>query len=342
MPELRKDPIIGRWVIIATDRAKRPNDFKAEGADMVEIQPCPFCAGNERLTPHEIMSIGSTAAGHAKAGWDVRVVPSVAPVLRIEGDLDKRPHGIYDMMQGVGAHEIVIETPQHIANISHLPSEQIAKVLQAYKSRILDLEKDMRFKYVLAFKNHKPAAGSTQIRHTRSQLIALPATPKSIKAKLEGAKRYFEYKERCVYCDMISQELQDKKRVILEMDGFLAICPFASRFPFETIIMPKKHSASFTDINDNDAHNLAKTLKEILGRMDKLLSDPAYNYMLHTAPYKRAKAGYWSSIEHDFHWHIEIIPRLTKVAGFEWGTGFYINPTPPEEAAKFLKEAEGR
>ena len=340
MPELRKDSIVGRWVIIATERGKRPNDFKPELADMAEVKPCPFCSGNEWLTPPEIMAIGRKSTPPNSAGWDVRVVPSISPVLRIEGDLNKRPHGIYDMMNGIGAHEIIIETPQHIDNISLLAPEQVAKVLVAYKERIIDLERDKRFKYTMIFKNHKPAAGSTKIKHCRSQLIALPACPKNVKGELEGARKYFEYKERCVYCDIISQELEDKKRLILDVDGFVAIAPFASRFPFETWILPKAHSADFSELSKEDIPNLAKILKDILLRLNNLLADPPYNYMLHTAPYRRPKMGYWSTIGHDYHWHIEITPRLTKVAGFEWGTGFYINPTPPEEAAQFLREAK--
>jgi len=340
MPELRKDPVVGRWVIIATERAKRPNDFSAGKEDMVEIKPCPFCEGNESLTPPEIYAIRRWGTQPNKPGWNVRVVPNIAPVLRIEGNLDKRAHGIYDMLNGIGAHEVIIETPTHTGCTSMLPPDQIANILRAYKERILDLEKDKRFKYVLVFKNHKPAAGSTKIRHCRSQLIALPACPKSVKGELEGAKKYFEYKERCVFCDIITQELEDKKRLVLEIDGFVAITPFASRFPFETWILPKEHSADFTNIKDGDMINLAKILKEVLSRINRLLKDPAYNYMLHIAPYRRPKGGYWSTISHDYHWHIEIIPRLTKVAGFEWGTGFYINPTPPEVAAEFLRGSD--
>lgn len=338
MPELRKDPIIDRWVIIATERAKRPNDFKPDQADVDEVIPCPFCEGNEKLTPPEITAIRKEGTEANKPGWEVRVVPSIAPVLRIEGELDKHPHGIYDMMRGIGAHEVIIETPKHLNHISLLEPEQIAKILAVYKERLLDLEKDRRFKYVLVFKNHKPAAGSTKIRHLRSQLIALPACPKSVKGELEGAKRYFDYKDRCVYCDIISQELQDKKRLILDIDGFVAIAPFAARFPFETWVLPKEHSADYSNIEDKDMADLSKILKELILRINRLLSDPPYNFMLHTAPYRRPKAGYWSTIKSDYHWHIEIIPRLTRVAGFEWGTGFYINPTPPEEAAKFLRE----
>ncbi|MFC1807597.1 galactose-1-phosphate uridylyltransferase [Candidatus Omnitrophota bacterium] len=340
MPELRKDPIIGRWVIIATERGKRPSDFKPVEDKSTEITPCPFCSGNENFTPPEIISLRGEDTHENEPGWDVRVVPSISPVLRIEGDLDKHPHGIYDVMNGVGAHEIVIDTPSHTACMSQLDVEQIAKVISVYKERILDLGNDKRFKHVILFKNYKPDAGSANINHSRSQIIALPACPKSIKGELNGAKKYFEYKERCVYCDIIAQELEDKKRLVLDIDNFVAIAPFAGRFPFETWILPKKHSADFTSIEDDDIIGLAKILKELLGRMSKLLSDPPYNFMLHVAPYRRPKAGYWSSIEQDYHWHIEIFPRLTKVAGFEWGTGFYINPTPPEEAAQFLREAQ--
>ena len=340
MPELRKDPIIGRWVIIANERAKRPNDFKADAPGMKEILPCPFCEGDEDMTPPEIRSIRKEGTKPNEPGWDVRVVPNDSPVLRIEGDLNKRPHGIYDMMNGIGANEVIIETPEHIDHMSDLSPEQISKVLLTYKERIEDLEGDKRFKYVLIFKNHKPAAGATNIKHCRSQLIALPACPKSVKGELEGARKYFEYKDRCVFCDIVSQEINDKKRLILDIDGFVAISPFAARFPFETWILPKKHSSDFTSIDKNSSFELAKVLKELLSRMNKLLNDPPYNYIVHTAPYRRAKEGYWASIEHDYHWHIEVIPRLTRVAGFEWGTGFYINPTPPEDAAKFLREVK--
>jgi UDPglucose--hexose-1-phosphate uridylyltransferase len=339
MPELRKDPIIGRWVIIATERAKRPNDFKQSTEDITEVMPCPFCEGNEGLTPPEIRSVRKPGTEPNKPGWDIRVVPNIHPVLRIEGDLGKQPHGIYDMMNGIGANEVIIETPEHIEQMCSLTSEQIAKVLLAYKERIDDLEGDIRFKYVLIFKNHKPASGATKIRHCRSQLIALPVCPKSVKGELVGAKRYFEYKDRCVFCDIISQELNDKKRLILDIDGFIAIAPFAARFPFETWILPKKHSADFTSITKEDSHELGKVLKEVLSRMNRLLEDPPYNYIIHTAPYRRPKQGYWSTIDNDYHWHIEIIPRLTRVAGFEWGTGFYINPMPPEDAAQFLRDA---
>ena len=237
-------------------------------------------------------------------------------------------------------HEVIVESPRHVSSLDELSSAEIAKSLEMYRARILDLEKDQHLKYVLIFKNHKLAAGAIGSEHSRSQLIALPACPKSVKGELEGAKRYFDYKDRCVYCDIIAQEIKDKQRLILDKNGFVAITPYASRFPFETWILPKEHCADFSKITDKAISHLAETLKEILHRIKVALSDPPYNYILHIAPYRREKVGYWSTIEQDYHWHIEIIPRLTQVAGFEWGTGFYINPTSPEEAAKFLREVK--
>ena len=337
MPELRKDPIIGRWVIIATERGKRPDQFQPLPAGPTEGE-CPFCQGNEERTPPEIFSIRQSSASGNGEGWQVRVIPSIKPMLRIEGDLDRRGQGIYDLMNDVGAHEIIIESPEHINNIADLPVEQIDNVLDVYIQRIIDLGKDARFKYVLVFKNYGWAAGGGRIKHSRSQLIATPATPKRVEEELVGGKRYFDYHERCVFCDLIRQELQSQERLVIEIDGFIAIAPFASRFPFEVWIMPKQHSCDFVTLNKAQRIDLAKILKIVLGKLKMGLNDPPFNYIIHTAPLRRPKAGYWKTIEEDYHWHIEIMPRLTRVAGFEWGTGFYICSLPPENAAKFLRE----
>jgi UDPglucose--hexose-1-phosphate uridylyltransferase len=270
--------------------------------------------------------------------WRVRVIPSIKPMLRIEGELDRRGQGIYDMMSGIGAHEIVIETPEHINNIADLTLEQIDNVFGVFINRINDLGKDKRFKYVLVFKNHGWAAGGGRIKHSRSQLIATPATPKRVKEELLGAKRYFDFHERCIFCDMIKQELETKERLIIDIDGFIAIAPFASRFPFELWILPKRHSCDFVTLTGSQRKDLAKILKIVLLKLKIGLNDPPLNYIIYTAPFRRPKAGYWRTIEEDYHWHVEIMPRLTRVAGFEWGTGFYICPLPPENAAKFLRE----
>jgi UDPglucose--hexose-1-phosphate uridylyltransferase len=274
-------------------------------------------------------------------GWQVRVVPSISPLLRIEGKLNRRGEGIFDTMDAIGAHEIIIETPQHIAKISDLPLPQIRKVIRTYISRIIDLRKDKRFKYVMLFKNYGWEAGGSKLKHSRSQLIATPVTPKRVKEELAEAKTYYNYRDRCLFCDIISQELQTGSRVVLESEHMLVIVPFAARFPFEMWILPKKHSCCFVHTEPNQWDDLAFALKDVLTRLDKVVGDTPYNYILHTAPFQREqKARYWKTINEDYHWHIEIMPRLTRVAGFEWGSGFYINPTPPEEAAKFLREVE--
>ncbi len=340
MPELRKDPVIGRWVIISTERARRPDQFSSEVKDEKEDLFCPFCEGKEANTPSEIYAIRPRSSSRNGPGWDLRVVPSISPFLRIEGDLDRRGNGLYDVMNGVGAHEIVVETNQHIANMADLSEEQITKVLNCYSDRIIDLGKDTRFKYVLVFKNYGKGAGGGEIKHTRSQLIATPVNPKRVKEELTGARLYYDYHERCVFCDLIKQELAQKERVILELDGFVAVSPFAARFPFETWILPKRHCCDYTCMDAESVRNLSRVLKTVLLKLKKGLNDPDYNYVIHTAPFRRQKAGYWKTIDYDYHWHIEIMPRLTKVAGFEWGTGFYICPLPPEETAKFLREVQ--
>jgi UDPglucose--hexose-1-phosphate uridylyltransferase len=338
MPELRKDPIIGRWVIISTERAKRPDQFTSQTQEGPPEKSCPFCEGNESHTPLEIYAIRPKNTSPNTPGWDLRVVPSIAPFLRIEGDLERRGKGLYDLMNGIGAHEIVIETNQHIANMAELSEEQITKVISCYIDRVVDLEKDRRFKYVLIFKNYGWTAGAGRIKHSRSQLIATPVNPKRVKEELAGARFYYDYHERCVFCDLIKQEIEFKDRVILDLDGFIAITPFAARFPFEVWILPKKHSCDFTNLDLPSRMALGSILKKVLIKLKNGLNDPPYNYVIHTAPFRRAKIGYWKSIDDDYHWHIEIMPRLTRVAGFEWGTGFYICPLLPEDAAKFLRE----
>lgn len=340
MPELRKDPIIGRWVIIATERARRPDQFSTHVHDPEEEKACPFCEGKEAKTPAEVYALRPGNSNRNGPGWNLRVVPSISPFLRVEGDLDRRGDGVYDVMNGVGAHEVVIETNEHIANMADLSEEQIARVLRCYSDRIMDLEKDTRLKYVLVFKNYGKGSGGGGIRHARSQLIATPVNPKRVKEELAGSRLYYEYHERCVFCDLIKQELAQKERVILDLDGFVAVSPFAARFPFETWILPKKHCSDYTCMDEESRRNLARLLKAVLLKLKIGLNDPDYNYVIHTAPFRREKMGYWKTIDKDYHWHIEIMPRLTKVAGFEWGTGFYICPLPPEETAKFLREVE--
>jgi UDPglucose--hexose-1-phosphate uridylyltransferase len=331
MPELRKDPIIGRWVIISTDRAKRPSDFSREPVKM-KGGFCPFCPGNESKTPGEVLAYRPNGAGRDAPGWSVRVVPNKFPALGIEGGLNRQAEGMFDKMNGIGAHEVIIESPEHDATLAMLPEKNIEDVLWACRDRVLDLKKDRRFKYILIFKNHGSLAGAT-LEHGHGQLIALPIVPKYVLEELEGSKQYFIYKERCVFCDIVRQEMESRVRVVAEHDGFLTVAPYASRFPFETWIIPRRHESAFENSSSQVYEGLAKAMKNLLTRADKVLDYPAYNLVIHTAPVQE------SALEH-YHWHVEFMPRLTKIAGFEWGTGFYQNPTPPEEAAKYLREAK--
>ena len=293
MPELRKDPVMGRWVIISTERAKRPDEFlPLVPAREDSPSDCPFCMGNEGRTLPEIFALRPSGGGSNGPGWTVRVIPSISPVLRIEGKLEHRAKGIYDLCTGIGAHEILVETPEHISSTARLTPEQISTVFEAAIRRITDLEKDPRFKYILFFKNYGPAAGEGRFRHSRSQLIALPVNPIRLKDKLQGARQYFEWKERCIFCDILRQETESQQRIAVETDHFIALAPFASRFPFELWILPKEHCADFTRLTPEHRKDLAGILKVTLSKLLQVLNDPPYNAILHTAPFRRPRAGY--------------------------------------------------
>jgi UDPglucose--hexose-1-phosphate uridylyltransferase len=340
MPELRKDPIVNRWVIIATERAKRPTDFKVPENGQDSPKGCPFCPGNESKTPPEIDAVRPNSGSRRDGeGWVVRVVPNKFPALRIEGEMEKFGVGIYDRMNGIGAHEVIIETTDHFEKIEMQSVESLFRVFSMYKARLEDLKKDERFRYILLFKNEGITAGAS-LSHPHSQLIATPVTPKRIREELVGAQAYYEYKDRCIFCDIIREELRQKDRIVYENNGFIAFCPFAARFPFEIWALPKKHHPDYDSMGNDEIFAFADAMKVTLGKLVKALNGPHYNYMLHTGPVRWRRRGYWATIEYDFHWHVEIIPRLVNTAGFEWGTGFYINPTIPEEAARFLQEIQ--
>jgi UDPglucose--hexose-1-phosphate uridylyltransferase len=331
MPELRKDPIVGRWVIIATDRAKRPVAPKIE-APAGPPGYCPFCEGQEDKTPHEILAYRDRNTRFNEKGWRVRVVPNKFPALQVEGDLHKRGDGIYDKMNGIGAHEVIIECPFHEITLANLSEENIREVLWVYRDRLVDLKKDPRLVYGMLFKNVGAAAGAS-LEHTHSQLIVTPIVPINVWEEMSGSLEFFNYRGRCIFCDMVHQELAAEKRIVLDTPHFLSFEPFASRFPFETWILPKHHNSHFENIQKTEVDELGTVLKTILLKLESALDKPAYNYIIHTSPFDS------QTLPH-YHWHLEIIPRLTRVAGFEWGTGFYINPVPPEQAAGFLRETE--
>ncbi len=331
MPELRKDPVLGRWIIISQERRKRPTDFAVETTKS-SGGFCPLCPGNENTTPLEVLAY---RMGHQQMhngpGWQVRVVPNKYPALIIEGELGKEGEGLYDRMNGIGAHEVIIESPNHNESLSQLTPENMFFVFKAFKERISDLERDPRFRYVIVFKNHGRAAGAS-LEHSHSQLIALPILPRMIVSELAGALSYFQYKERCVFCDIIRQEMRQGIRVVCQNEHFITITPFAPRTPFEMWILPKQHSSAYAKQDDYHLQSLARLFSETLKRLDACIPDVPYNFVLHTEPLRSG------GVEH-YHWHFEIVPKLTSIAGFEWGSGFYINPIPPEEAAAYLRES---
>lgn len=331
MDQLRRDPIVGRWVIVFTDKPRLPGDFGVE-PEHDKKGPCPFCYGHETMTPPEIQAHREGVTQPNSPGWSTRVVPNKYPALRIEGRLNRRGVGIFDMSDGIGAHEVIIEAPDHRKNLAELLDHEVEKVIWAYRDRSVDLQGDKRFRYIMIFKNHGYSAGAS-LSHSHSQLIALPMIPKNVHEELNGAHTYYEYRERCIFCDMITQEKEDHQRLIAENSRYLAFSPFASRFPFEVWILPKEHHSDFSLIRTEDVIELARILKDVLLRIKKVFNNPSYNFIIHTAPIEQSE-------REDYHWHIEIMPKLTRIAGFEWATGFYINPTPPEIAAKYLREAK--
>lgn len=332
MPDLRKDPITGRWVIISTDRARRPTDFTRQKVTIKGDRFCPFCPGHESKTPPEVLAFRPSGQAN-EPGWTLRAVPNKFPALRVEGELDRQGEGLYDRMNGVGAHEVIIESPDHDATLAKLSEVRVADLFFAMRDRINDLGRDPRLRYMLVFKNHGEGAGAT-LEHTHTQLIALPVVPKRVQEEINGARRYFEFRDRCVYCDIVQQEIASEVRVVHRTAHFLVIAPFASSFPFESWIVPLRHASHFNQSPPEVIHDLGAVMRTLAVKLDRALEEPPYNFVLHTSPVREGEQ------EH-YHWHIEVSPKLTRVAGFEWGSSFFINPTPPEEAARFLRDAAG-
>jgi len=338
MSELRKDPIVGRWVIVAPNRAERPQDIVSQPVLQTGL-PCPFCEGNEEQTPPEVAACREAGSQRDGPGWRVRVVPNKFPALRPEAVLETRVDGLYETMAGVGRHEVIVESPRHLASVSELSAEQLGEVLEVYRDRLVEARQDRRLVYGLIFKNFGAAAGAS-LAHLHSQLIATPTVPLHVREELAGAVEFLRREGKCVFCRIVEQELADRSRLVLESPRFVAFAPFASRFPYETWVTPKRHATRYEQTAAEDYRELAHVLRETLCRIERAVPRIAYNYFIHTSPFD---TGPFDSGEPaHYHWHIEIIPRLTNVAGFEWGAGYFINPLPPEEAAAILREAEER
>jgi UDPglucose--hexose-1-phosphate uridylyltransferase len=327
MPEIRKDPVFGRWVIIASERGLRPNEFRPGAGPGGKAYVCPFCPGNEALTPPTIYSLPD-----AHGSWRLRVVRNKYPALTVESASGNRRDGIYDSMDGMGFHEVVIETPEHDRVLESMPAEAVADVVKTFMLRMREIRKDPRIKYVMIFKNHGRNAGASLL-HPHSQIIAMPMAPLRVVQEIEGAADYYAERGTCVFCDIVKEELQFKRRIVAENRDFLAVTPYASRFSFETWILPKRHFSHFEDMPEALAGALAEALKVCLGKLSSSLSDLSYNLIVHTMPAQDPASPH-------YHWHIEIMPKLSHVAGFEWGTGFYINTVSPEDAAETLNSGK--
>ena len=332
MPELRRDPVVDRWVIVAPERADRPNALVRALPDQDDPASCPFCPGHEAMTPPELFAHRDTGTRRNGPGWSLRVVPNKFPALRTEERMGRSGIGLYDSMAGVGAHEVIIETPEHSRQLPQQSPEQFEQLLRAAQDRILDLSRDVRLRSAILFKNSGAVAGAS-LSHPHSQIVALPLIPAELERELAGARAHFQEKERCIFCDMIAQEARERSRVVLETDGYVALSPFASRGPFELLILPREHRSIFEQSNPDEVRGLADALRLSVRKLDLALEKPAYNFYLHSLPLREAPS-------HFYHWHLELRPVLALAAGFEWGTGFFINPTPPEEAAAFLRQTE--
>ena len=331
MPELRQNRATKEWVIIATERAKRPDDFNPKKEKKILPafdKTCPFCPGNEHKTPSELFSYRKKGTEKDKPGWWVRIIPNKFPALNSEVELARMTEGFFLKMEGHGRHEVIIESPEHNLSLGNMSLKQVEEVCLVYRQRYIELSSEKNIKMIIIFRNHGLAAG-TSLLHPHSQLIALPLVPTHIRHLLEEAMRYYDDHGYCVFCDMLKEELEFKKRVILETESFVAFQPFASKVPFGIWIVPKTHNAGFGNITADEAKGLAFVLREILGRIYSKLSDPDYNLVLHTAPITDSNEDY-------YHWYVQILPRLSTPAGFELGSGVYINTTLPEETAKFL------
>lgn len=337
MSQLRQNPATKEWVIIAKERAQRPEDIgnRAPAKESpVPYEPgCPFCAGNESKTPRSIMEYRPYGTIPGTPGWWVRIVTNKYPALSPESNTGRlKETGFFRYMEGLGEHEVVIETPRHDMHLAVMEQTQVEEVFMAYRQRYQELSKDPRFEIVIIFKNHGQSAG-TSLSHPHSQIIAAPVTPVHIRHRLQESMIYFDDEGRCVYCDMIAREKEAGTRIVMETENFICFEPFAARSPFETYILPKGHESSFGNISMELTKEFAFIARIVLAKLYVSLKNPDYNFVISSSPLKEPKDEY-------YHWHMKIIPRINAVAGFELGSGIYINTVIPEEAADFLRNTK--
>jgi UDPglucose--hexose-1-phosphate uridylyltransferase len=327
MPEIRHNVLTREWVIISTERAKRPQEFaKERGAK--EPRPafdpkCPFCPGNEAMTPPATLVVPEDGA------WKVRVTPNKFAALSYVGDRERSFDGIRHKVAGVGIHEVIVETPDHSKTTALVEDRQVETLLDTYLNRFNFASSDPRVELVTIFKNHGAAAG-TSLEHPHSQLIGTPVITPQIRDRLINALKHYDEYGECIFCRVLSTELEEQTRIVMETEHFVTFVQFAALTPFSMLIMPRRHMACFSEIRDAEAADLASILRRTLAKLYYGLKDPDFNYTVRTAPREASGAKY-------FHWYVSIIPRLTQVAGFELGSGMFINTSLPEENAAFLR-----
>jgi len=329
MPELRQNRVTKDWVIIATERAKRPEQLSVKR----DIKPlpeysenCPFCAGNEALAPPEIMHIDHDGK------WQIRVVPNKFSALAREGEPTRKIERSKRTMNGVGIHDVIVEGRLHNTTTALLPEAHVANILRTYKARFDEISRDPRVQQVIIFKNHGGTAGAS-LEHPHSQLIAIPVISHQVRERFEEALRHFDEYGECIFCQVNDEELKEGTRIVVDSPHFVAMEQFASPTPFVTHIYPKRHMASFGAIREDELADLARVMKTLLGKLYYGLENPDFYFSNRTAPTENEGVKY-------YHWYISVIPRLTKVAGFELGSGMFINVVLPEAAAEYLRNVK--
>lgn len=337
MPELRRDPITHGWVIFAPRRSKRPKDFFTSGKGDSQ-QSCPFCPGQAPPEDPPPLVVVEAQSDDEDGLFEMKVLADKYPLLTGDEEYERFGEGMYDLMHGYGSHEIIVESPRHGLRFDDFSEAHLTEIFSLYQSRIIELSRDRRIQHILLTRNIGHDAGA-HIDHPHSHVVALPIVPKKLLEETDGARSYYQYRDRCIFCDIIQQELSDQARLVLENEAFIAFCPYASRFPFEVTVIPKVHVPRFETIRYDEVRCLAAIMKRLIGGLNTLLNDPPLNYIVHSAPTVHVRRERFERVGQFYHWHIEILPKLTRVAGFEWGSGFYINPMAPEEAAQHLRAA---
>ena len=329
-PRLRKDPVTQRWVVISPERADLPAPPFPPRPAGLSPEDCPFCPGHESHTGAEIHVEREPGTSPNQPGWLVRVVADRYPIFRIEGGLEKNAEGMYDSMNAVGAHEVLIETPQHQRHWADFDAPELERVLRAVQQRSLDLRNDLRFRHAVWVKNYG-LAGSV-FQHPHSHIMASAFVPRAIEVELKGFGDYMRWKERCVMCDVVKQEQRDGRRILLREESVVAFAPFAACFPHEFWVVPVTHGHDFGLAPSGVLRDLARTLRRCLSGLRQVLEDPPFTLALHSSP-----LGEFARDE--YHWHMEVIPHPPHLLGPEWGTGILINPIAPEQSAERLRDA---